>query len=353
VADGVVASVGANAVVLSHTIPNTNPVFSVYSNVVFSVPLTIGAIISKGAALGAVMLLTYTGNFPAFHPSGDHAHLHFEIRDFANATALGFPAVCNSQYGPAGVGYTPYPTLPDSYGYLDPLEFLRARVQANRVYLPVVASGATPVCQEGQDLAQNGGFETGAPDDAPPWAQLSTRYAWNAPLISDATAYQGQNGARLGGWADGVVTDEEMAQSFVVPSGTTSITWQSPAKLVPDNSATDPDDYFILTFSDAGTNKNLFLGGGMRLSVLPIPANTWVLLWVGVVYLDGFGGRKITLSYNAWNDESQPTLFIADGVQLITHCAANGPTGEQAGNSGDGLRWEMSVIPLEEYNAHK
>jgi len=357
VANGVVASLGSNVIVLSHTIPGTSPVFSLYGNITVSAALTVGAVVGKGTMLGTVMPLTYTGNFPEFHPTGDHAHLHFEIRNFADATVLGLPAACNAQAGPAGVGYI-YPNHPSSYGYLDPLAFLRLRVPAHRLYLPVVQNGpVTPTCQNGQNLAQNGGFEDGALSDPPPWLEISTRYAWNAPLVSTSAAYQGQNGGRWGGWGDGVAVGEELGQSLVIPSGIFSMTWRTTGKLMPDNSVSDPDDYFLLSFYDAHTGENLPANGGTRLSDFSIPANTWFLLRLHITNMGGSDGRKIIFSYNAWNDESQPTQLFVDGVEFITYCAAtDGPAGGYVENGGgNGWQWDVSITPLpvREYNADK
>lgn len=171
VANGVVTHVGTDypglVIVLRHDLPSGPPVYSLYGHLDNQNPPAVDDPINKGDVLGAVFGLDHDGHFPEFHPDGDDSHLHFEIRTFADATTVGLPAACNAA-GKAGVGYT-YPNFPDSYGYLDPMAFLRVRVPANRIYLPLVKNGnITPACQSGQNLAQNTGFESGALSDPPP-----------------------------------------------------------------------------------------------------------------------------------------------------------------------------------------
>jgi murein DD-endopeptidase MepM/ murein hydrolase activator NlpD len=218
VANGVVEDVGSNypglVVILRHDMPSGPPRYSLYGHLQNSNPPAIGAPINKGDVLGTVLQLGHDGHFPEFHSDGDDAHLHFEIRTFADATTVGLPAACNVP-GKAGAGYV-YPDFPDSYGYLDPLAFLRVRVPTNRVYLPLVKNGnITPACQSGQNLAQNTDFESGALSDPPPWVEVSTLLAWNAPLVGTSPVYQGQRSALLGGWAEGSMVDEELPQSFL------------------------------------------------------------------------------------------------------------------------------------------
>jgi murein DD-endopeptidase MepM/ murein hydrolase activator NlpD len=348
IANGVVTHVGTDfpgsVIVLRHDLPSGPPVYSLYGHLDVTNTISVDDPINKGYVLGTVRSLPHDGHFPEFHPDGNDSHLHFEIRTFADATTVGLPAACDVA-GKAGVGYT-YPNFPDSYGYLDPMAFLRVRVPANRVYLPMMRNGKiTANCQSGQNLVQNTGFESGTLSDPPPWVEISTLLSWVAPLVGTSPAYQGRS-ALLGGWSEGVVVDEELPQSFIMPASTLSATWTMILGIVPDDEfSPDLDDYFNLTLNDAQTGVNLLSGEGIWIDGNDFPANTWIALSIQITGLNTLAGKNVSLSYIGWSDQIRPTLMVVDNVGFTTSCSsANSP--QIATPVDEGLAWSITSQPI-------
>jgi len=127
VANGVVESatlMGYDGYVLivKHTLPDTAAVWSVYWHVA-DVQVAQGQAVTRGQTLAHI------------HNRGSNSHLHWEIRAFADGSAL-FPAdsaggrgTCNGYI--TGVGYTwdddPAQAGPTAWGYFNPSVFVRDR----------------------------------------------------------------------------------------------------------------------------------------------------------------------------------------------------------------------------------
>lgn len=126
VANGVVESItlmgyDGYVIIIAHTLPDEERVWSVYWHVA-AVRVAEGEAVTRGQALASI------------HDRGLNSHLHWEIRTFADGSAL-FPAdsaggrgTCNGHV--TGVGYTwdddPDRAAPEAWGYLNPTEFVRA-----------------------------------------------------------------------------------------------------------------------------------------------------------------------------------------------------------------------------------
>jgi murein DD-endopeptidase MepM/ murein hydrolase activator NlpD len=127
IADGIVRYRGSGypgwVFIIEHNVPGVGIIYSLYGHIENPSPPEPGTTVTTDTVLGTVRQLFHDGNFPEFHPDGDDTHLHFEIRTFADAQTIGLPAACNV-VGVFGVGYA-YPNFPNTYGYLDPLKFIR------------------------------------------------------------------------------------------------------------------------------------------------------------------------------------------------------------------------------------
>lgn len=131
VANGVVTweqSLGSegHVVVVEHHLPDGARIWSVYWHVA-DVGIAVGEAVLLGQRVGSV------------HDRGFNSHLHWEIRTFADGTAL-FPpdsaggrGTCNGYV--MGVGYTWDDDLeraqPESWGYLNPSEFIIRQQERN------------------------------------------------------------------------------------------------------------------------------------------------------------------------------------------------------------------------------
>lgn len=129
VANGVVEAVtlmgfDGYVIIIAHTLPDSENVWSVYWHVA-AVQVAPGEAVTRGQTLAAV------------HDRGLNSHLHWEVRTFADGSAL-FPpdsaggrGTCNGHS--TGVGYTwddnPARALPDTWGYLNPTEFIKQHRQ--------------------------------------------------------------------------------------------------------------------------------------------------------------------------------------------------------------------------------
>jgi murein DD-endopeptidase MepM/ murein hydrolase activator NlpD len=141
VADGQVRYIAYNfpgaVLILKHFLaPDGKRMFSLYGHLdPNSVQVSENQIVSRGQKLGTVLLQYYDGRYTDNH---DDSHLHFEMRDFFDGSALydNYP-YCNG-YIP-GRGYT-YPMIPDVFPsetnhYTDPVALILRRPQA---YLPMI-----------------------------------------------------------------------------------------------------------------------------------------------------------------------------------------------------------------------
>ncbi len=330
IANGTVLYRGENypgfVFIIQHDLSGGGTVYSLYGHL-DNPAFGAGQVVVKGDVLGTVRFMPHNGNFPEFHPDGDDSHLHFEIRTFADATTRGFPPECDVT-GVFGVGYT-YPNLPDTYGYLDPLKFIRERqIWSSRVYLPLTVRDypMAITCLEGRDLLQNGNFELGTIEDPAPWLEATT--SSDLPsyhIVQTYRVYAGQRSARLGGWAVGRIVDEEFLQGVVIPAGATYGEWTMVYQIVTNESSSAPEDRFILTMNDArtGLNLNLIADGGVKFDNTYPYRNMWYLLSISVPNLGALAGQTVSLSYNGLSDnDALATSFIVDDVRFVVHCGS-------------------------------
>jgi murein DD-endopeptidase MepM/ murein hydrolase activator NlpD len=149
VADGVVKFAPAYynypglVVIIEHTLRSSEKVYSLYAHLKGPLNVKAGQKVGRGQVLGRVMYLPYSGNYPAYHTSGDDSHLHFEIRQFYSGGSI-YPSpysYCNNSANLPGVGYT-YPTIPDKFPnpnqhYLNPATFIATHQR--KVFLPLLS----------------------------------------------------------------------------------------------------------------------------------------------------------------------------------------------------------------------
>jgi murein DD-endopeptidase MepM/ murein hydrolase activator NlpD len=131
-------------ILIRHRLPPDGQlkIFSLYGHLdPNSVQVSVGQIVSRGQKLGTVLLQYYDGRYTDLH---DDSHLHFEMRDFYDGSAIytDYP-YCNG-YIP-GRGYT-YPQLPDvfpssSSHYTDPITYIQLRPRA---FLPLIMQEPLP-----------------------------------------------------------------------------------------------------------------------------------------------------------------------------------------------------------------
>lgn len=299
------------------------------------------------------MIKPYTGRFPDVHPYGqDDSHLHFEIRTFEDGGNIfpNFPT-CNTNYVP-GVGYT-YPELPDTFGYLDPIQFLDDRIpdipKPYHVYLPAILSDES--CTEGQNLIQyNPGFEF--PIDRPaPWFEVTTyfdppsTYYYHIVDNDSFYAYEGYHSAFFG---DQVffarIVDEEMLQSVRIPGGVTSMEWVQYIKLEgPYSYGTDIGDRFIFALKDAETRVSLRSDVVVDYTSTNYTNNIWLKVTIPINNVGAFSTRSVSPSYSSINDgDTTASTMRVDKVSLITHCG-----GTQALNAVTGTNGQIRIEPVE------
>lgn len=342
--DNIVASV-----VIRH---QTAGVWSVYRHLV-DLTVSDNQTVSKGQIIGYVRPQAYTGRFPDVHPYGqDDSHLHFEIRTFEDGGNVfpNFPA-CNTNYVP-GVGYT-YPELPDTFGYLDPIQFLEDRIPAppmpHRQYLPAILSDES--CTEGQNLVQyNPGFEF--PVDQPaPWFEVTTYFdppsTYYYHIVDDDSfhAYAGNHSAFFG---DQVffarIVDEEMLQSVRIPGGVTSLEWVQYIRLEgPYSYGTDIGDRFILALKDAETGISLIDDEVIDHTSTNYPNGTWLQVTITINNAGAIANRSVSPSYSSINEgDTTASTMRVDEVSLITHCG-----GTQSLNRAAGISTQIRIEPID------
>ena len=345
VADGTVAfvSVGANypgqAIVLRHQVAGSSDVYSVYLHLT-NVTVSLNQTISKGTVLGNVVFQSHLGRYPEFHPDGDDSHLHFEIRSFEDGGTI-FPSC--SAAGKPGPGYA-YPGLPDSYGWLNPIDYINQRIPKSYLtFLPLTLKNSpSSLCQEGQDLLQNDGFESGTIGDPAPWLEVTS--AFDVPfheMVQSFVVYAGQRSARAGGAFQQII-DDELLQNFVVPVGTNTATWEQAIRIITSETSPTPQDRFTLTLNDGHTNRNLLVGGGIHLDNTSPLQNNWYILQINVSNMIVINGQSVNLSYSGLSDDDNlSTSMVVDEVRFFTHCG-----GTQLQGQGEELIWQVTVIPV-------
>lgn len=340
VANGVVDYVDSGlenvSVVIRH---QTAGVWSVYWHLA-NPTISDNQTVTKGQIIGYVYDQSYTGRFPYVHPYGqDDSHLHFEIRTFENGGNIfpNFPA-CNTNY-PPGVGYT-YPELPDTFGYIDPIQFLDDRIpdtpKPYRIYLPVILSDES--CTEGENLIKyKAGFETSSVSNPAPWFEVTTyydppdNYYYHIIDYDPFHAYAGDHSAFFG---DQVffarIVDEEMLQSVRIPGGVTSLEWVQYIKLEgPYSYGTDIGDRFIFTLKDAETGISLINDQVIDHTSTNYPNNVWIQVTITINNAGAIANRSVSPSYSSINDgDTTASTIRVDEVSLITHCG-----GAQAQNN--------------------
>jgi len=329
-------------VIIEHTLPQGGQVYSVYAHLdPTSLQVSTGSTVETGQQLGLVVFNEHSGRFPELHPDGDDSHLHFEIRTFGDGSSI-FPGPSDCNFPPntfvPGIGYT-YPTLPDSFGYLDPIEYLESRVAGptltRRSYLPVIHNNP-PQCIEGQDLitsARNSGFEYPVTDPRP-WFEITTyfdppdnRY-YNFVQDDSFLAHSGNHYAFLGdqlpmgGW----IVDEEMPQSFRLPDNIDWLEWVQYLWLEQTNGSpldygTEFGDQFILSLKDAETGQSLVGDIIIDHTSQDFPNFVWLEVKIPINNAGALSNRLVSTSYSSLTDgDTTLSTMRVDDVGFITHC---------------------------------
>ncbi|MCB0044212.1 MAG: M23 family metallopeptidase [Caldilineaceae bacterium] len=114
-------------VIIEHNSLAVGTFYSMYGHLA-DVELEAGSSIYSGERIGFV--LDQPGQF------GDNSHIHWEVRDFADAQYLNnYPDACKQQAQNAGKGYTP--TLPNDYGYRSPTGFFDFMTGHHYIFMPI------------------------------------------------------------------------------------------------------------------------------------------------------------------------------------------------------------------------
>ena len=311
VANGIVArqstgiSYPGNVILIRHRLPDGRDIYSMYGHV-NNVSVVQGQVVQRGQQIATVLPQNYTGRARSQHPGWD-SHLHFEMRNFLDGTAIyttgtnaygyNYPS-CTYAY--PGRGYT-YIIHPDDYpypgaGYIAPTEFISARL-----------GGAPPTCTP-VELIQNGGFESGAP--ATPWVATNSLNK-NDPLVYKTRPHAG----RWGGWLGNILNYTDMlAQPVNVPAGATGFVltfWRQVRSAEPAGS--NHDDITVLLKTQSGQT----IGAPLVISSA-VARNTWVKETL-TFDLTGYSGQA-TLSFTGRNDGSGVSSFFIDDVSLVRTC---------------------------------
>jgi 3',5'-cyclic AMP phosphodiesterase CpdA len=313
--------------------------------------ISVGDNVASGQPIGKITQRDYTGRFPDEHPFGtDDSHLHFEIRTFYDGGTIfpNFPD-CNTGYIP-GVGYT-YPILPDTLGYLDPIEFLESRVTPPdlepQYYLPTVHYSGLP-CQNGQSLIThsntNGSFEYPVTDPNP-WFEITTHFAlpntyyYNFVQNDPFLAHWGNHYAFLGNQVLGAgrIVDEEMPQSFRLPDNVDTLDWVQYLWLEqtggsPLDYGTEFGDQFILALKDAETGHSLI--SDVIIDHTSQDYLNFVWLWVKVTISNAgsLSNRLVSTSYSSLTDgDVIASTMRIDDVSFITYCGGGAAQPEPPG----------------------
>jgi len=331
VADGVVVYVlpsvyPGNVVIVRHNISASNIIYSVYSHILASVSQNQN--VQTGGEIGRVIFQQYDGRYPEFHPEQppDDSVFHFEMRTFEDARSI-FPQ-CGSA-DRVGPGYS-YPNDPTTYGWVDPLNYISARISKPvRALLPLVQSGISASgCQEGLNLITNGNFATGSSSDPMPWLPVATSFDWGNLIFN----VDGNWLAKMGNYEVEGVTDEELTQGFAIPGGTEWLEWKYLFFLQTTDDTGIPHDYFTLELFDATTGLPLRNLNACAYNNTSPYRGQWYSATCNITSVSQLGGRKVRIAYiGRVNGDFNYSSFSVDNVQMLTHCSSQG--GRYSANS--------------------
>ncbi len=367
VANGKVIYAGGNypgiAVIIKHEIYGEPVVYSVYMHLEFdSVPPEfMGASPSepisviKGNEIGTILSgddennnQDYDGRFPdELHVDGnlDDSHLHFEIRSFGIEQL--YSNCPGTEVIAAGLGYT-YPETPEEMGYLDPIQFLSARINTNHVYLPQINGDATGVsassistCVTGSNLLAMSGFDEAGPPYRP-WFEISSVYgatleddstlqyypfvATDHPTASDPPPVRSSPQAAMYNVpldTNDAITqrDEELLQSFVVPLGAIGVGVSFYFKFWGKILGMDPDDRILFELTEARTGRPLWRD---EIDKDALEQDTWYNRSVAATPITAGQRYSMRMSLLTYEDggiiDVRDTYMAIDDVQVIVQC---------------------------------
>lgn len=347
VADGVVArhspglSYPGNVVLIRHRLPEGRDIYSMYGHVA-NVSVVVGQAVTRGQQIATVFNQGYVGRTPGRHPSWD-SHMHFEMRWMedagriytrgTNAYGYNYPG-CNWLY--PGRGYT-YRISPNDYpypnaGYVDPSDFIRARLPASaqasdegllgpgaesNSYLPAVGSAASPLStppQQAQstcsNLAVNGEFET-----AGGWAGIANTAGtiYTEAIYSAARARNGSRSGRVGSpTANGYWN--EILQTVTIPPNASSATLTVWRYLeTGETSRTRAYDIFTIGLE---TDKGIELVAPRRVDNTSAGRNAWVRETLTLPNPGALANQGVWITIKGNTDRNKPTKLYIDDVAL-------------------------------------
>ncbi len=319
VADGLVVrqnpgiSYPGNVILIQHRLPDGRLIYSMYGHV-NNVRVVQGQVVQRGQQIATVLYQNYTGRTPSQHPRWD-SHLHFEMRNFLDATAIYTPGTNAYGYNyPActyaypGRGYT-YLIHPDDYpypgaGWIAPTEFIKAHSGGTP---PPPPPPPPPTCTPAE-LVQNGGFEAGLPPT--PWA------ASNSLNRKDPRVYRTRpHAGRWGGWLGSVVNyADTLTQRVNVPAGAGKLVltfWRQVRSTEPAGS--DHDRLTVQLSTDGGQPI-----GAPLVITSAAKRNLWAKV-MATLDAAGYSGPAV-LSFSGQNDGRYASSFFVDDVSLVKQC---------------------------------
>jgi murein DD-endopeptidase MepM/ murein hydrolase activator NlpD len=345
VADGVVArhspglSYPGNVVVIRHRLPDGRDIYSMYGHVA-NVSVVVGQAVGRGQQIATVFNQGYVGRTPGRHPSWD-SHLHFEMRWMAdagriytrgaNAYGYNYPG-CNWLY--PGRGYT-YRISPNDYpypnaGYVDPSDFIRARLPATAQasddgllgpgaqtssFLPAVGSAASPLGTPTQqarcsNIAVNGEFETSSG-----WAGIANTAGaiYTEAIYSAARARNGSRSGRVGSPAVNGYWNE-ILQTMTIPPNASSATLTVWRYLeTGETSRTRAYDIFTIGLE---TDKGIELVAPRRVDNTSAGRNVWVREALTLPNPGALANQGVWITIKGNTDRNKPTKLYIDDVAL-------------------------------------
>jgi murein DD-endopeptidase MepM/ murein hydrolase activator NlpD len=179
-------------------------------------------------------------------------------------------------------------------------------------YLPMLMHSEPqeePACVEGQELLSNGGFEDGS--GSAPWVQLTNG---TTDLISDTQHYSGTYSVWLGGRH---TADEEVLQSFVVPSYTEALTLTFKRLLTTQEYEQLVYDHFEFVLENQVGNE---VSPQVKLSNLSPHRNVWAAETAIFTGFQDWSNRRLRLSVKGMTDDNLRTSLFVDEVSLQTRC---------------------------------
>jgi murein DD-endopeptidase MepM/ murein hydrolase activator NlpD len=329
IANGLVYNVNpgpypGNAIVLEHSLPSGQYVYSVYMHIENVPPeISNGQSVVRGQRLGTVMYQAYNGLYPAYHPSGDDSHLHFEIRYFDSAASIysDHPA-CNKGDVP-GRGYT-YPDYPpDTYPnssqhYTDPTSFLQSRAG---IFLPLIIKQES-TCIAGQQLLVNGGFESASIG----WVEIEQP---GYPIITNNPPIPAFSGSWVAWFGGRNNADDRIYEEFFVTPGMTGANLSYYIWMGTDETTSGAYDKFFVRLRN--TNDITIL----QLDYMDNNAaeHAWFFRTISLINLSSYVGQTLRLSFDGTTDGTLITNFLIDNVSLTAVCSgaqSSQPTGPNA-----------------------